>query len=60
VDGVIALTHGLGCGIDSLVTASRSCVAPSRLRRPPNFHSVLFIGLGCETNQISGILGSAG
>jgi altronate hydrolase len=26
----------------------------------PNFHSVLFIGLGCETNQISGILGSAG
>jgi altronate hydrolase len=26
----------------------------------PNFHSVLFVGLGCETNQISGVLESSG
>jgi altronate hydrolase len=26
----------------------------------PNFYSVLFVGLGCETNQISGVLESGG
>ncbi|MFT4509422.1 UxaA family hydrolase [Caballeronia sp. 15711] len=61
VDGVIALTHGLGCGIDSLgdgIAILRRTLAGYAVH--PNFHSVLFIGLGCETNQISGILGSAG
>jgi altronate hydrolase len=61
VDGVIALTHGLGCGIDSMgagIDILRRTLAGYAVH--PNFHSVLFIGLGCETNQISGILNSAG
>jgi altronate hydrolase len=61
VDGVIALTHGLGCGIDSMgagINILRRTLAGYAVH--PNFHSVLFIGLGCETNQISGILNSAG
>ena len=52
VDGVIALTHGTGCGMASEGEAWTCCVAPSRLRRPPNFAGVLVIGLGCEGNQI--------
>jgi altronate hydrolase len=61
IDGVIALTHGLGCGIDSMgagIDILRRTLAGYAVH--PNFHSVLFIGLGCETNQISGILNSAG
>jgi altronate hydrolase len=61
VDGVIALTHGLGCGIDSLgdgIKILRRTLAGYAVHA--NFHSVLFVGLGCETNQISGILDSAG
>jgi altronate hydrolase len=61
VDGVIALTHGLGCGIDSLgdgIAILRRTLAGYAVHA--NFHSVLFVGLGCETNQISGILDSAG
>jgi altronate hydrolase len=61
VDGVIALTHGLGCGIDMQGDGIRI------LRRTlagyathPNFASVLFVGLGCETNQIGGVLEAGG
>ncbi|SAL58155.1 altronate dehydratase [Caballeronia turbans] len=61
VDGVIALTHGLGCGIDmqgeGLGILRRTL---SGYAVHPNFHSVLFVGLGCETNQISGVLESSG
>ena len=61
VDGVIALTHGLGCGIDmhgERLAILRRTLAGYAVH--PNFHSVLFVGLGCETNQISGVLESAG
>ncbi len=61
VDGVIALTHGLGCGIDTLgegLAVLRRTLAGYAVH--PNFHSVLFVGLGCETNQIAGVLDSAG
>nr|WP_027798964.1 altronate dehydratase family protein [Paraburkholderia dilworthii] len=61
VDGVIALTHGLGCGIDTLgegLAVLRRTLAGYAVH--PNFHSVLFVGLGCETNQIAGVLESAG
>ncbi|KND56091.1 Altronate hydrolase [Candidatus Paraburkholderia kirkii] len=61
VDGVIALTHGFGCGIDmqgeGLGILRRTL---SGYAVHPNFHSVLFVGLGCETNQISSVLESAG
>ena len=56
VDGVVALTHSGGCGIDpqgpglALVRGTLAGYA-----RHPNFAAVLFVGLGCETNQIGGI-----
>jgi altronate hydrolase len=61
VDGVIALTHGLGCGIDMQgegLGILRRTLAGYAVH--PNFHSVLFVGLGCETNQIAGVLESSG
>jgi len=57
VDGVVALTHGAGCGVDS------QGAGMALLRRTlggyavhANFASVLMVGLGCETNQISDLL----
>jgi altronate hydrolase len=59
VDGVIALTHGLGCGIDAHgegIAILRRTLAG--YAQHPNFAAVLFVGLGCETNQIDGVLAS--
>ena len=57
VDGVVALTHGLGCAIgahgDPLDTLRRTLAGYAM---HPNFAGVLIVGLGCETNQISGIM----
>jgi len=61
VDGVIALTHGLGCGIDMQgegIQILRRTLAGYATH--PNFASVLFVGLGCETNQIGGVLEAGG
>ncbi|HEX7932779.1 MAG TPA: altronate dehydratase family protein [Paraburkholderia sp.] len=61
VDGVVALTHGLGCGIDMQgegMTILRRTLAGYAVH--PNFASVLFVGLGCETNQIDGVLEAGG
>ncbi len=61
VDGVIALTHGIGCGVDpegeALALLRRTLAGYAR---HPNFASVLFVGLGCETNQIDGLLNAHG
>ncbi|MBW8758061.1 MAG: altronate dehydratase [Burkholderiales bacterium] len=53
VDGVVAITHGGGCGM------SGSGEGIELLRRTlrgyalhPNFAAVLVIGLGCEVNQV--------
>ncbi len=61
IDGVVALTHGAGCAVDP------SGEALGLLRRTlagyavhPNFAAVLIIGLGCETNQIEGLLETQG
>lgn len=61
VDGVVALTHGVGCAVDP------GGEALAMLRRTlggyavhPNFASVLLIGLGCETNQIPELLAAQG
>lgn len=61
VDGVVALTHTTGCGMAS------SGEAIDTLRRTlagyahhVNFHSILMVGLGCETNQISGVMAAGG
>jgi len=57
VDGVIALTHAGGCATDSagepLQVLRRTL---GGYARHPNFASILVVGLGCETNQISGLM----
>jgi altronate hydrolase len=61
VDGVIALTHAQGCAIDSegeaLAMIRRTL---GGYARHPNFAGVLIVGLGCETNQIDGLVQSQG
>ena len=61
VDGVVALTHGLGCAVDAggegLALLRRTL---GGYARHPNFAAVLVVGLGCETNQIDGLLASQG
>jgi altronate hydrolase len=61
VDGVVALTHGMGCATDSEGEELRV------LRRTlggyachANFAAVLVVGLGCETNQIQGLIAQEG
>jgi altronate hydrolase len=53
VDGVVAITHGSGCGM------SAEGEGLELLRRTlrgyaahPNFAAVLLVGLGCEVNQV--------
>src|SRR5450830_393506 len=57
IDGIVALTHGLGCAVDSegepLAMLRRTLAGYAK---HPNFAAVLIVGLGCETNQISGLL----
>ena len=57
VDGVVALTHGGGCATDSagepLQILRRTL---GGYAKHPNFASILVVGLGCETNQISGLM----
>ena len=61
VDGVVALTHGAGCATASdgepLQVLRRTL---GGYARHPNFASVLVVGLGCETNQINGMLEQEG
>lgn len=61
VDGVVALTHGVGCAVDpegeGLAVLQRTL---GGYACHPNFSSVLVIGLGCETNQISALLATQG
>ena len=61
VDGVVALTHGVGCAVDAegegLALLQRTL---GGYAVHPNFSSVLVIGLGCETNQISKLLETQG
>ena len=61
VDGVVALTHGVGCAVDSegegLQILQRTL---GGYACHPNFAGVLLIGLGCETNQVSRLLETQG
>jgi len=61
VDGVVALTHGMGCATDSegeeLRVLRRTL---GGYARHPNFFAVLVVGLGCETNQIQGMVAQEG
>src|SRR5690606_22337308 len=58
VDGVVALTHDTGCGM-----AGPGSEGFEVLRRTltgyaahPNFAGFLILGLGCEVNQIAGLM----
>ncbi|MDR7379667.1 altronate hydrolase [Rhodoferax ferrireducens] len=54
IDGVVALTHGTGCGMDGeglgLQLLERTLAGYAT---HANFGAVLVIGLGCEVNQTS-------
>src|SRR3989440_8144906 len=59
VDGVVALTHGSGCGMDvqgeSMQVLRRTI---GGYARHANFAGALIVGLGCEANQISALMGA--
>ncbi len=52
VDGVIALTHTMGCPVEHVLLqrtlAGMAC--------HPNVGAAIFVGLGCETNQVSDVI----
>jgi altronate hydrolase len=59
VDGVVALTHGAGCGMDTRgegIELLRRTLGG--YARHANFAGVLIVGLGCEANQISALMGA--
>lgn len=56
VDGVVALTHGTGCGLAE--DGEGQAILRRTLEgyaRHPNFAGLVMIGLGCEVNQISAL-----
>ena len=60
VDGVVALTHGSGCGMDTdglgLQVLQRTLAGYAT---HANFCAVLVVGLGCESNQINAWLATS-
>ena len=61
VDGVVAITHGTGCGMAAEgepVDLLRRTVGG--YAKHPNFAGVLLVGLGCEANQVRRIAQSSG
>jgi altronate hydrolase len=61
IDGVVALTHGAGCATASdgepLQVLRRTL---GGYARHANFGALMMVGLGCETNQISGLMEQEG
>jgi altronate hydrolase len=54
VDGVVALTHGTGCGMDADGLGMRVLERTlTGYATHANFAAVLVVGLGCEANQIN-------
>lgn len=60
VDGIVALGHHTGCGMDSDLGLDVLRRTLAGYARHPNFAAVLVIGLGCERNQILPLLASGG
>ena len=59
VDGVVALTHGSGCGMDTKGEGMQILRRTlGGYARHANFAGVLIVGLGCEANQASALLGA--
>ncbi len=57
VDGVIAMPHPAGCGLnvegEGMANLRRTLVGYAT---HPNFAGVLLVGLGCEQNQVSSLI----
>jgi altronate hydrolase len=54
VDGVVALTHGTGCGMDTEGLGMRILERTlAGYATHANFAGVIVVGLGCEANQIN-------
>jgi altronate hydrolase len=61
VDGVVAFAHGLGCGMEMSgepMQLLRRTIAGFATH--PNLAGALIIGLGCERNQIAGMMQQEG
>jgi altronate hydrolase len=61
VDGVIALNHSSGCGMDSTgegIDVLRRTIAG--YARHANFAGLLLVGLGCEANQMGSLMMAQG
>ena len=61
IDGIVPLTHGGGCGMAASgleMDVLRRTLAG--YTRHPNMAAVVVLGLGCETNQISGLMNAEG
>ena len=60
VDGVIALTHKGGCGLDAPIDGIRTFKrALAGYVRHPNFAHIVVVGLGCEIANLGDILDGA-
>jgi altronate hydrolase len=61
IDGIVAVSHGLGCGVsargEGLEILQRTLAGYAR---QPNFGGVLVVGLGCEVNQTDRLFESQG
>jgi altronate hydrolase len=61
VDGVVAFTHGIGCGMEMsgepMALLRRTMAGYAR---HPNLAAALVIGLGCERNQLAGLMEQEG
>ena len=61
VDGVVALTHGTGCGMASRGEGwdvLRRTLAG--YARHPNIGGLVVVGLGCEVNAVAGVMADLG
>lgn len=61
IDGVVPLTHGGGCGMAASgleMDVLRRTLAG--YTRHPNMAAVVVLGLGCEANQIAGLMKAEG
>ena len=56
VDGVVALTHKTGCGMTQHEPLALLRRTLGGYARHANFASVIVLGLGCEVNQIGGLM----
>ena len=56
VDGVVALTHKTGCGMTEAEPLRVLRRTLAGYARHVNFSHVIVLGLGCEVNQIRGLM----